>query len=64
MTLDNYLKTAGITAKEFAKRSGVSYNTVKSVRRGLRLRLYDKAERISKATGGMVSIAELCEVKG
>lgn len=38
----------------------VSFNTLSSVERGQKVRRYDKAEAIEKATNNAVSIAELC----
>lgn len=50
-----------LSLREIAEKADVSYTTVKSVRKGMRVKLYDVAKRISEATGGEVSIKELCE---
>lgn len=61
MTLDKYLKKTAMTMQALAERSGVSYNTIKSVRRGMKLSKYSVAKQISDATGGKVTVKELCE---
>lgn len=61
MKLDEYSKSRGIPLTEIARRSGVSYQTVKRVSRGYRLDKYDKAKSISDACDGVVTVKELCE---
>lgn len=61
MTLDDYLKKHRITARDFATTSDVSYNTIKSVRKGMRLKLYEVAKKISDATQNLVTVHDLCE---
>lgn len=46
--------------KELAKKSKVSLLTLQNVERGGKIKLYDKALAISKATGGKVKVEELC----
>lgn len=69
MTLSEYVelevkrtkmnKTAVL--KALAEESKVSLLTLQGVERGATMRLYDKAQSVSKATGGKVSVQELCE---
>lgn len=61
MTLQEYLIEHGMTAKEFAKKCGVSYTTIKMVRRGQLVKLYAVAKMISAATGGAVEVSDVCE---
>jgi len=44
-----------------AEDAGVSYLTVRNASQGMRIKLYDVARRISKATDWVVTIPELCE---
>lgn len=65
MTLSEYLnaqpRRRGVL-KKLAQDSGLDYSTVWNVaRRGHLLDSYRKAKRLSLATGGAVSIAELCD---
>jgi transcriptional regulator with XRE-family HTH domain len=60
MTLKEYLTQEAISVLEFSKRCTVSYNTLKTVTRGLRIKQYDIAEEIAKATGYQVTIHDLC----
>lgn len=65
MTLDEFLKKKGSpTARDLAEKSGVSYTTIKSVRKGMKVKLYAIAKAISDATGGKVSVEALCEEAG
>ena len=41
--------------------SGISYQTVHAASKGEAIKLYETARRISEATGGEVSIEELCD---
>lgn len=62
MKLDEFLSKPGApTARDLAKKSGVSYTTIKAVRKGMVVKLYDIAKAISEATNGRVKIADLCE---
>ena len=54
-------KNPTVTPESIAKKSGASVATVRNAARGLRITIYSVAKGISKATGGKVSIAELCE---
>ena len=47
--------------RTFADQSGVSLQTLQSVAKGGRMSLYAKAQAISDATKGEVSIKDLCE---
>lgn len=49
--------------REFAKKCGVSFQTLQYTIRGVRIKLYDKAEAISIATDREVSVQELCDSK-
>lgn len=46
---------------ELSKKSGLAYNTVHAAAGGELLKTYAAAKALSEATGGAVSIAELCE---
>lgn len=65
MTLEEYVKKHGRgTIAKISREAAVSYQTIwLLVNRDLNLKLYDVAKRISDATGGQVSIKELCEVQ-
>ena len=47
--------------RSFAELSGVSLQTLQFIAKGGRISLYPKAQCISEATGGKVSVPELCE---
>ncbi len=47
--------------RDFSKKSSVSLQTLQFVVKGGRMSIYGKALAISDATGGKVSIPELCE---
>lgn len=51
------------TLKRIEREQGVGYMTLYRLKRGERIDSYDLAARISKATGGEVSIDELCAPK-
>ncbi len=62
MTFDEFMNQDDAPSlQDFAEDCGVSYTTLKSVRRGMKLDKYSVAKRISDATEGQVSIKELCE---
>ena len=62
MNLKRYLEEEDAPSlQELAEKASVSYTTLKSVRRGMRLKTYDVAKRVSDATDGNVTIKELCE---
>ena len=46
---------------ELSQRCGVSLLTLQNLERGSRLVNYTKAKAVSDATGGQVTIKELCE---
>lgn len=46
--------------KRIERETGVGYTTLHRLKRGDRLDSYALAEKVSEATGGEVSIAELC----
>lgn len=67
MTLEEYFQKKGApSVRQFAKRCGVSYTTVKNVRRGMKVKLYEVAKAISEATKPapekrpLVTIEDLC----
>lgn len=47
--------------RDLADGSGVSLQTLQFVAKGGRVSLYSKAQAIAEATGGAVTIPELCE---
>ena len=53
--------TRSRVVKKLAADSGVSKVTLDYVLRGALMQKYDLARRVSEATGGEVSIQELCE---
>ena len=63
MNLAAYVKLQGDgEMTRLHRASGVSYTTIwKVAKKGHFLDSYDSAKRLSAATGGVVSIAELCE---
>jgi len=62
MTFVEYMKAHPKTdLKALAVTSGVSLQTLKACARGMKLSRYEKAEGLSKATGGACTIAELCD---
>lgn len=63
MDLAAYVKLKGTgEMTRLHRESGVSYATIHRLsKKGHRLSHYDSAKRLSEATGGVVSIAELCE---
>ena len=62
MRLKKYCKIHGRgTMTLIAEDAEVSYLTVRNAARGMRIKLYDVARRISQATDWQVSIPELCE---
>lgn len=69
MTLHEYVDlcrdggTRTLVYRALARASGVHWQTIKDVDRGMRLSNYDKAKALSNATGGKVSIKELCDGK-
>lgn len=46
---------------EVQSKSGVSMLTLRGLVRGMKLKRYDKAKKISEATGDKVSVEDLCE---
>ncbi len=63
MTLQEYIhKNGGMeTLQRIADESDVSMVTLRHILNGMKLRRYDKAQAVSKATRGKVTIEELCE---
>lgn len=71
MTLKEWIDSRGVSRAqaylELAEatcepgRMPVSTHTIGAVDRGMKLRSYDRAKSLSEATGGAVSIKELCE---
>lgn len=62
MTLDEYVRMRGRgTLTDLCKAADVSYTTLHKIKGGMRLKRWDIAKRISEATLGEVSVAELCE---
>lgn len=62
MTFEEYLKTQPIgRMKQIEREYGVGYTTLHRAKIGEPMRLYRVARKISDATGGLVSVTELCE---
>lgn len=62
MTLEEFFSKKGAPdVREFAAKNGVSYTTVKACRRGMKLKMYNIAKKISDGTRGQVTVEELCE---
>jgi hypothetical protein len=62
MLLKEYIEIHGRgTMKTLARDANVSYVTVRNSVAGMLIKRYEVARAISIATGGAVSIAELCE---
>ncbi len=69
MTLSEYVelevkrtdKNKTAVLRDLAKVSGVSLLTLQGAERGATMRRYDKAQAVSQATGGKVTVKELCE---
>ena len=62
MTLEDFVKERGHGAiAQLARKAGVSQPTVVKAVRGEPIGRWEVAKRISEATGGAVSIQELCE---
>jgi DNA-binding transcriptional regulator YdaS (Cro superfamily) len=53
--------TATTILQSLAEESGVSFQTCSTAYRGAAMNRYDKAKAIQTATGGRVTIKELCE---
>jgi hypothetical protein len=61
MHLDEYVAREGRgTLEKLRRETGLAYTTVFKASRRVPIKTYDAARRISLATGGEVSIAELC----
>lgn len=61
MTLREWLNEKGPGAMtRLARDSGVSEQTLRAVARGLRMNRFDKANAVSIATGGLVTLDDLC----
>lgn len=63
VTLQSQQQQCSRTAilENLAKKSKVSLATLRPVDRGAKIRNYQKAQEVSKATGSSVTITELCE---
>jgi len=63
MKLADYVEREGRGAiARISRESGVSYTTVHAIaRHGQTLSRYDLAKQISDATGGAVTVEDLCE---
>jgi len=46
--------------RELHHKSGISLSTIRAVDNGMRLQHYGRASAISSATGGAVTVTELC----
>ncbi|MBV8661478.1 MAG: helix-turn-helix transcriptional regulator [Hyphomicrobiales bacterium] len=63
MKLDAYLRSNRLTEAELAQRAGCSQSTVNKVRNGLGNPTFDLLRRISEATGGEFSVADVEPVR-
>ena len=62
MRLSKWLADKGRGAKaELQRVSGVSYTTIQKAERGIPIRNYAVAQKLSEATGGDVSVRDLCD---
>lgn len=62
MRFDEWIRTQPHgTMKRLEHEMRVGYTTLQRLRAGERIRRYDIARRISDATGGAVTITDLCE---
>lgn len=62
MRLREYLDAAGHgEISRLVRAAGVAGSTIHDVLNGKPIKRYETAKRISEATGGKVSVAELCE---
>jgi DNA-binding transcriptional regulator YdaS (Cro superfamily) len=61
--LDTYLKSGETTARELARRVGVSAPFISDLRRGNRFAKSEVAKKIEQATGGRVSAESLMRCK-
>jgi hypothetical protein len=62
MHLDDYIARHGHGTKaRLSRQTGLDYTTIFKAAQRRPVRRYDTARRISEATDGEVSIAELCE---
>jgi transcriptional regulator with XRE-family HTH domain len=63
--IDRRVSALGVSRRaileDLSDLAGVSVVTLSAVDRGARLGRYDKARALSEATGGKVTIKELCE---
>ena len=62
MRLPEYVQKAdrGVISR-LSRESGLAYATVHACSKGRLLKRYETASRLSAATGGVVSVAELCD---
>jgi hypothetical protein len=62
MRLREYLEAAGHgEISRLVRTAGVAGSTIHDVLNGKPIKKYETAKRISDATGGRVTVAELCE---
>jgi hypothetical protein len=62
MKLSEFVKEGGRGTKaRLSRASGLSWATVHACCKGELIKLYETAKRLSAATDGAVSVAELCE---
>ncbi len=64
MTLADWVKDAGRGAmSRLSQSTGVAYSTVHNAVKGQLIKQYDVAKKLSDATGGLVTVADLCEAQ-
>lgn len=62
MSLQEYLEKNKISYRDLAKKAGVNYTTIfKYLKQDSRALRYDIAVKVSKATGGKVSVDSLAQ---
>jgi AcrR family transcriptional regulator len=61
MTLREFFDTHEVTTQALADEAGVSRATVRNALAGMLISRYETARRVSVATGGVVTVQELCE---
>jgi hypothetical protein len=65
MTVEQYLdEHPEISTRELDRRSGVSEATIRNLKRGAGNAVYENALRLQIATGGLVTIADVCDPRG
>jgi DNA-binding transcriptional regulator YdaS (Cro superfamily) len=65
MKLREYVEREGVgTISRLSRVTGISYTTLLAAINGRAATRYDTAKKISEATGGAVSISDICDRSG